>query len=56
MLVSNGYSQFHGVEYTETFAPIAKMDSIRLVLTITSSKGWKVQHMDVKSGFLNGEI
>ena len=44
------------MDYTETFVPVAKMDSIRLVLEITDSKGWKVHHMDVKSGFLHGEI
>ena len=38
------------------FAPVAKMDSIRLVLAIAASKGWQVHHMDVKSTFLHGEI
>ena len=56
ILVAKGYSQFHGVVYTETFAPVAKMDSIRLVLAIVASKGWQVHHMDVKSAFLHGEI
>ena len=55
-LVSKGYSQVHGVYYTETFAPVAKLDSIRLVLAIATSKGWQVHHMDVKSAFLNGEL
>ena len=56
ILVSNGYSQVHGADYTETFAPVAKMDSIRLVLVLAASKGWEVHHMDVKSDFLHGEI
>ena len=38
------------------FAPVAKMDSIRLGLAIAASKGWQVHHMDVKSAFLHGEI
>ena len=56
ILVAKGYSQFQGVDYTETFAPVARMDSIRLVLAIAASKGWKVNHMDVKSAFVHGEI
>ena len=41
-LVSKGYSQVHGVDYTETFAPVTKMDSFRLVLALAASKGWEV--------------
>ena len=44
------------MDYTKTFAPVAKMDSIRLVLAIAASKHWKVHHMDVKSEFIHGEI
>ena len=44
------------MDYHETFAPVAKMDSIRLVLAIVTSKHWEVHHMDVKSGFLYGDI
>ena len=50
------YSQVRGVDYIETFAPVAKMDSIRLVLALAGSKCWEVHHMDVKSDFLHGEI
>ena len=44
------------MDYHETFAPVAKMDSIRLVLAIFASKHWEVHHMDVKSAFLHGDI
>ena len=44
------------MDYTETFESVAKMDSIRLVLAIATSKGWKVHHMDVKSALLHGEL
>ena len=50
-LVAKGFSQVKGVDYTETFAPLAKMDSIKLVLAISASKHWEVHHMDVKSAF-----
>ena len=56
ILVSNVFSQVQGVDYTETFAPVSKMDSIMLVLAIVASKCWEVHHMDVKSAFLHGEI
>ena len=55
-MVSKVYSQVHGIDYTETFAPVAKMDSIRLALAIAASKKWEVHHMDVKCAFLNGDI
>ena len=55
-LVSKYFSHFQGVEYTDTFSPVAKMDSIRLVLVITTSKCCEVHHMDVKSEFIHGEI
>ena len=56
ILVSNLYSQVHGIDYNETFAPVAKMDSIRLALAIVASKQWEVHHMDVKCDFLNGDL
>ena len=48
MLVAKVYSQVHGIDYNETFAPVEKMDSIRLALAIAASKQWEVHHMDVK--------
>jgi len=39
----------HGIDYDETFAPLAKMDSIRLALAITTAQGWEVHRMDVKN-------
>src|SRR5882757_2171155 len=56
ILVAKGYSQVHGIDYNETFAPVAKMDSIRLALAIVASKQWEVHHMDVKCDFLNGYL
>ena len=44
------------MDYHETFAPVAKMDSIHLVLAISASKHWEVHHMDVKSAFMHGYI
>ena len=55
-LVAKGYVQRHGVDYEEVFAPVARLESIRLLLAIAAGSGWPVHHMDVKSAFLNGEL
>ena len=55
-LVARGFSQKEGIDYEETFAPIAKYTTVRAILAIAASKGWKVHQMDVKTTFLNGKI
>lgn len=55
-LVVKGYSQIFGVDYSDTFAPGARLDTIRLVLAIATQKGWKVFQLNVKSAFLNGVL
>ena len=56
ILIAKGYSQVHGIDYNETFASVAKMNSIRLALAIAASRQWEVHHMDVKCAFLNGDL
>jgi hypothetical protein len=55
-LVAKGFQQVHGIDYDETFALVAKMDSIRLALSIVTTKGWEVHHMDVKNAFLHSDL
>lgn len=55
-LVVKGYAQVFGVDFSETFAPVARLDTIRLVLALAAQKGWKVFQLDVKSAFLNGYL
>ncbi|GKV39615.1 hypothetical protein SLEP1_g47362 [Rubroshorea leprosula] len=55
-LVVKGYSQLAGIDFTETFAPIARHETIRLLLALAAHKGWSVFHLDVKSAFLNGKL
>jgi hypothetical protein len=55
-LVSKGFSQVEGIDYNETFSPIAKMNSIHLVLALVASHKWEVHQMDVKSTFLHGDL
>jgi hypothetical protein len=55
-LVAQGYSQVEGVDFGETFAPVAHLDVIRILLDFATSKGFKLYQMNVKSAFLNGVI
>ena len=55
-LVVKGYKQKHVIDYEETFAPVARMETVRAVLSIAAKNKWKVYQMDVKSAFLNGVL
>jgi hypothetical protein len=55
-LVCKGYAQIEGIDFEETFAPIAIMEAIRFILAYACSKNIKVYQMDVKPVFLNGEL
>ncbi|GJS14179.1 putative ribonuclease H-like domain-containing protein [Tanacetum coccineum] len=55
-LVAQGYTQEEGIDYDEVFAPIARMEAIRLFLAYASFKDFMVYQMDVKSAFLYGKI
>jgi len=54
--VARGFSQVEGIDYDETFAPIARYSSIRSMLALSAQMGWKIHQMDVKTTFLNGKI
>jgi hypothetical protein len=53
-LVAQGYSQEEGIDYEETFAPVAHLEAIRILLAFSVAKGFILYQMDVKSAFLNG--
>ena len=55
-LVAQGYNQQEGIDFEETFAPVARLESIRMLLAYASNKGFTLFQMDVKSAFLNGFI
>jgi hypothetical protein len=53
-LVARGFVQQEGIDFDDAFAPVAWMESVRL-LALAAQEGWRVHHMDVKSAFLNGD-
>ena len=55
-LVAQGFCQKEGKDYEETFAPVARLEAIRIFLAFAASKGFKIFQMDMKSTFLNGFI
>ena len=54
--VCKGYAQQEGIDFSETFAPVARMESIRIFLAYASYKKFTVYQMDVKTAFLNGYL
>ena len=55
-LVAKGYKQKAGIDYDEVFAPVARMETIRLLISQAAQYKWQIYQMDVKSSFLNGML
>ena len=55
-LVAQGYTQIKGIDFEETFSPVARLEAIRITLAFASYKDFKLFQMDVQSAFLNGFI
>ena len=55
-LVEKGYTQTYGIYYTDTFAPVAKINIVRVLLSLAANLDWSLQHFDVKNVFLHGEF
>ena len=55
-LVVKGYAQMFRVDFSEIFAPVARLHTIRMLLALAAQNGWTIHQMDVKSVFLNGYL
>src|SRR5271156_845564 len=55
-LVAKGYAQRYGVDYEETYAPVARYPSIRALVALAAHHDWELHQMDVKSAYLNGDL
>ena len=55
-LVAKGYTQKEGIDYNETFSPVAMLKSVRILLDVATALDYEIWKMDVKTDFLNGEL
>jgi hypothetical protein len=55
-LVARGFQQTQGLDYDETFAPVAHMTTVRSLIAVASSSSWPISQMDVKNAFLHGDL
>ena len=55
-LVAGGHRQIAGIDFSETYAPVSRLTTLRMLLSVAAFRGWKVKHIDIKTAFLHGAI
>ena len=54
--MAKGYTQTYGVDYSDTFSPVAKMTSVRLFISLATTHNWDLHQLDIKNVFLHGNL
>ena len=54
--MAKGFTQTYGIDYQETFAPLPKLNTIRVLLSLADNLNWSLQQLDVKNAFVNDKL